>query len=266
MKEGYPKAMASRNVYKPGFMISKNRLAKAEKIEQVLKEAHEVMQKLPYRQTLLDIGTGNGAIAGYLSESYDVTSLDITDQRTVHEGYRFIQIESERLPFSNNSFDLVVSNHVIEHVPDAGLHLSEIFRVLKPGGLVYLATPNRLWPYEVHNKTYFLHYLPPGTFNSILKRLGKYHEDVFLLSWKELQKMASGLFRIETVSDKICRNPKKYKMKCRPLIAKLLSMIPLQVYKLLTFMHPTLIVVLQKNELKNHTSLKIASRAKYIND
>jgi 2-polyprenyl-3-methyl-5-hydroxy-6-metoxy-1,4-benzoquinol methylase len=63
------------------------------------------------------------------------------------------------LPFPDEYFDVVVSNHVIEHVSDQQLHLSEIARVLKPNGVVYLATPNRLWPWEVHYRVLVLHYL-----------------------------------------------------------------------------------------------------------
>ncbi len=48
------------------------------------------------------------------------------------------------LPYASGRFDLVVSMDVIEHVPEPGLlpWLSEVFRVLKPGGLAFLTTPN----------------------------------------------------------------------------------------------------------------------------
>lgn len=232
--------------YKPGFIANKGREAKAKKIKLILDEAKGQTPITTSGQRLLDVGTGNGEIASYLSEIYDVMSVDVLDQRLQKEEYKFIQTKSEKLPFSNNSFDFVVSNHVIEHVPDANLHLTEIFRILKPGGLVYLATPNRFWPYEVHNKVYMLHYLPWRTFNLILKKIGWHHENIHLLSWTDLKQRTSWLFEVKTVSDKICQKPLKYHMKCRPIIAGLLSMIPLKIYTLLTFIHPTLIVVLQK--------------------
>jgi SAM-dependent methyltransferase len=50
------------------------------------------------------------------------------------------------LPFPARSFDVVLSNHVIEHVLNQRLHLGEIRRVLADRGVCYLATPNRSSP------------------------------------------------------------------------------------------------------------------------
>lgn len=50
--------------------------------------------------------------------------------------------EIDSLPFESSSLDLVVSLSVIEHLLDPGLLLSEILRVLKPGGAVWIETPN----------------------------------------------------------------------------------------------------------------------------
>ncbi len=47
-----------------------------------------------------------------------------------------------KLPYGDAAFDLVVSMDVIEHVPDATRWAAEALRVLKPGGLLYLTTPN----------------------------------------------------------------------------------------------------------------------------
>jgi SAM-dependent methyltransferase len=228
-----------------GFMANHNRRSKADKIIQVLAEVCE-QRKTAAQSLLLDIGTGNGEIAHYLGERYDVVSLDITDQRTVHDEFAFVVSGDEGLPFSDRSFDLVVSNHVIEHMADANRHLSEIRRVLKFDGLAYLATPNRLWPWEVHNRIPFLHYLPATIFNSLLKSFGRYHEDIFPLTWWAIRRKAKRFFVVHIVSDRICKWPLKYSMQCHPFIAKILSCIPLCVYRICTFIHPTLVVVLKK--------------------
>ncbi|MGD7033816.1 MULTISPECIES: class I SAM-dependent methyltransferase [Methylotuvimicrobium] len=114
----------------------------------------------PFLISKLGIAAGNGSIAFYLAQYFDVTSVDFVDQRSESEGYSFCPLDGERLPFDAQSFDIVISNHVIEHVADADVHLAEIGRVLKPDGLVYLATPNRLWPWEVHYRVLLLQYLP----------------------------------------------------------------------------------------------------------
>ncbi len=64
-----------------------------------------------------------------------------------------------RLPFSSNSFDMVISRSVIEHLEDPAAVFSEFWRVLRPGGKVVVITPNKydyvsviaaLTPYRVH--------------------------------------------------------------------------------------------------------------------
>jgi len=56
----------------------------------------------------------------------------------------------EALPFKSNSFDLVLSHEVLEHVADDRLAMEEIIRSLKPGGRLLLFCPNRGYPFETH--------------------------------------------------------------------------------------------------------------------
>jgi SAM-dependent methyltransferase len=51
------------------------------------------------------------------------------------------KVDILKTPFDGDSFDLVIANHVMEHVEDDGLALSEVRRVLKPGGYAILQTP-----------------------------------------------------------------------------------------------------------------------------
>lgn len=67
------------------------------------------------------------------------------------------------IPFPNDTFDLVINNQVMEHVEDIDLALSEIQRVLKPGGVVLSLFPDRgVWR-EGHCGIPFLHRFPKGT-------------------------------------------------------------------------------------------------------
>jgi len=54
--------------------------------------------------------------------------------------FSFEQIDIQRIPYGGNSFDMVIANHVLHHVPDKAAALAEIRRVLRPGGRLYATT------------------------------------------------------------------------------------------------------------------------------
>ena len=148
---------------------------KAEKIARLLELAS---RKHPIR--LLEIGTGSGGIAHWFAHHpqlrCEVVAVDVCDNRQLHEGYAFQQVEGVDLPFEEASFDVVISNHVIEHVGDAqaqARHLSEIRRVMKPDGVGYLAVPNRWMLTEPHYRLKFLSWWPHGWRTPYLKLMGK---------------------------------------------------------------------------------------------
>jgi SAM-dependent methyltransferase len=56
----------------------------------------------------------------------------------------------QSLPFPDGAFDLAIVNEVLEHVPDDSQGLREVHRVLAPGGMLVVFSPNRLYPFETH--------------------------------------------------------------------------------------------------------------------
>lgn len=139
-----------------------SRAVKARKIERLLK-----LEPVGRPINMLEVGTGSGGIAHYFGThrtlNFHVQAVDVTDTRQIREGYRFTQVSDVLLPFPDAHFDVVISNHVIEHVGDSGAqrrHLAELRRVLKPDGLVYLAVPNRWQVVEPHYRLAFLSWLP----------------------------------------------------------------------------------------------------------
>ena len=56
----------------------------------------------------------------------------------------YVQADAQNLPFDEGSFDIVISCETIEHVPDHRAAVREMYRVCKPGGTLYLTTPNYL--------------------------------------------------------------------------------------------------------------------------
>lgn len=72
---------------------------------------------------------------------------------------RIIKCFAENLPFENNMFDFVYCFTVLEHVKDVKKSLSEMYRVVKKNGIVFIETPDFRIPYEPHYKIVFPYYL-----------------------------------------------------------------------------------------------------------
>lgn len=223
-----------------GFSAIGGRKAKAEKIAAILAAAGRPLNPT---DDVLDLGCGSGEIAEHLSASCRIVCADARDQRTQGLALPF-HLASEMLPFADASFDVVISNHVIEHTADQTLHIIEISRVLKPGGVAYLATPNRLWPWEVHARLPLLHYLPWRLFSRIGIMLGRLHEPVRLLSLHQLHRSTRGQFRAETWHDKILHESQRFALRFPPWLHSLFKSIPTPILGFTSALQPTLIVLL----------------------
>lgn len=171
-----------------------SRIPKAKKIELLL-DLQKVNLNRPIR--LLEIGCGSGGIANYFATAphlqCQVTAVDVLDNRQVTESYEFIQTQGVDLPFEDQQFDAVITNHVIEHVGNTQAqirHLEEIQRVLQPDGVGYLAVPNRWMLTEPHYRLKFLSWWPRTWRSRYLKimRKGNYY-DCEPLEMRELESL-----------------------------------------------------------------------------
>ncbi|TAN08383.1 MAG: SAM-dependent methyltransferase [Rhodanobacteraceae bacterium] len=168
---------------------------KAMKIERLLDLAQR-----PQPLRMLEVGTGAGGIAHYFGTHpalrCDVTAVDVCDNRLVRDGFTYQQVQGVELPFADASFDVVITNHVIEHVGDAAaqhMHLTEIHRVMKPDGVGYLAVPNRWMLTEPHFQLKFLSWWPHAWRTPYLRlmRKGTFY-DCEPLQMKQLERMLTG--------------------------------------------------------------------------
>jgi SAM-dependent methyltransferase len=102
---------------------------------------------------VLDIGSGAGTdslvAAQMVGQNGHVTGIDMTPEMLAkarnaaaelgQQNVEFVAAEAERLPFDEASFDVVISNGVIDLIPDKDAVFSEIFRVLRPEGRIQIA-------------------------------------------------------------------------------------------------------------------------------
>ena len=106
------------------------------------------------RGIFLENGCGVGMYVKRLaSHAGRVVGLDIDLERArqAHEHSPYIvNAAGEGLPFPGDSFDVILSHEVLEHVQDDRLAVEEMLRVLRPGGRILLFAPNRGYPFETH--------------------------------------------------------------------------------------------------------------------
>ncbi len=95
---------------------------------------------------LLDIGHGKGShLFGFLRRGFEVSGLDkrIYFQQDVENiELKQCDIEKENFPFPKSCFDIAFSKSVLEHIANSDHFLAEIYRILKPGGIAIVMTPD----------------------------------------------------------------------------------------------------------------------------
>lgn len=96
--------------------------------------------------SLLDVGCGGGAFLRVAkSAGWRVTGVDPDPKAVMNcraQGFEVLQGGLDQFASGESFFDVITLNHVIEHVPDPVAALQACHRLLKPGGQLWLATPN----------------------------------------------------------------------------------------------------------------------------
>ncbi len=134
----------------------------------------------------LDLGSSTGYISDELRRAgAAVIGADIdapglaSAQRRFPAGIGWLLADGSALPLPSASIDVIVFNQIYEHVVDPDAVLSEIRRVLRPGGAAYLGLGNRLTVMEPHVSLPFASWLPPSLADRYVRLAGRgdrYHE------------------------------------------------------------------------------------------
>ncbi|MFA5147178.1 MAG: methyltransferase domain-containing protein [Candidatus Omnitrophota bacterium] len=125
---------------------------------------------------ILEIGSGPGAHSAlFKKRGANVTAIDITEERVLSTGKKLALVkegtgfsvlaDAENLPFRDDSFDIVYSNGVLHHSEDTAGCVSEVYRVLKPGGKAVIML------YCRDSLLYWMNLLPKTLINGSIFRM-----------------------------------------------------------------------------------------------
>lgn len=153
--------------------------------------------------SVLDYGCGAGEIVKQLRQSgIDAFGCDIfyeggdsskkVDPLLFGNSIRRMDKQTCAIPFNSASFDYIINNQVMEHVVSLDSVLTEIHRVLKPGGVVLSLFPDKYVWREGHCGIPFLHWFPKGSrprvyYAALLRMfgLGKFKDNRSVMRWSQ---------------------------------------------------------------------------------
>jgi ubiquinone/menaquinone biosynthesis C-methylase UbiE len=161
---------------------------------------------------VLEIGSGYGMLSAIANKEFNYDFYGIEPTKVEAEG-RFEQSQilfnenniektkitagfGESLPFDDESFNVVFSFQVLEHVQDPYKVLSESWRVLKKGGQLYINAPNYNFFFEGHYHVLWLPNMPKWLAKIYLKILGKNTEYLNHLNFLTERKLKKWLLEI----------------------------------------------------------------------
>jgi SAM-dependent methyltransferase len=162
--------------------------------------------------TVLDIGVdelpfgeGDGCTTlNFFEEHYPwperITALGLYEGAGFRARYphiRYVQGDACALPFDDGEFDVVFSNAVVEHVGERDRQKLLVSEALRVGRRVFITTPNRWFPIEVHTRLPLVHWLPDRVSHPVYDAVGKQSaKQLRILSKRELESLFPGRVRI----------------------------------------------------------------------
>jgi len=248
-----PKYQHDLSLKSPILLDKQYKQAKIDKMLSILGDTGYASED-GIKELAIDIGCSGGlfvyALAPYYKQVFgldiDTSALKYAKDTRSKKNVQYLQADSQKLPFPDQSVDLILCNHVYEHVPDATVLFSEIYRVMKSDGICYLGAASRLTPIEPHYHLAFLSWLPKPLAHLYMRmaRKGDYYYENLRTFWgiKALIKR----FEVDDFTLAIIQDPDKY--KARDLIPKnsFLDRLPVFVWKIFYWVLPSYIFILRK--------------------
>jgi SAM-dependent methyltransferase len=177
------------------------------KLQLLLDELHPTAETSVLDIGVDELGFGEGdgcATMNYFEEHYPwpdrITALGLHDGtgfRARYPGIAYVQGDACALPFADGEFDIVFSNAVIEHVGGRDRQRQFVSEAIRVGRRVFITTPNRRFPMEVHTRLPLVHWLPDALSHPVYRATGKAHAtELELLTRRTLASLFPGRVRI----------------------------------------------------------------------
>ena len=234
----------------PSLYDSDVRRVKSRKILRVIQD---FSKKNTGDSRCLEVGCSTGVNTIFLSDHMlECIGVDIDAPALKHARLHspsntgFVEGDAMNLPFGEGVFDIVICNHVYEHLPDSKLLMDEIFRCLKPGGFCYFGAGNKYAVMEGHYKLPFLSWLPRSlshVYLMVTKKGSRYYEKH--LSYFALKRLVRN-FSVTDYTIRIIREPDRFgagdMIKSNSAVTK----IPVGLLRASLPLIPTFIFILEK--------------------
>lgn len=125
----------------------------------ILKKMVELLPEEKKKYLILDLGAGTGVVSKYILHNYkcpvEITAVDCCSlmlEEIREPQIQTIEANIEKMPFSDNLFDIVISRQCLHYVDNLDLAMSEVRRILKNSGIFILA---QIVPYDIATATYW---------------------------------------------------------------------------------------------------------------
>lgn len=253
MKRDYQYGFSRR--WEQASFNSEGRIRKARTILAILRA--EVGPDL-FKKRVVDIGASTGFIASFLADYVkSCVAIDIDEDAIAHAKGSFTQPNLEfkvgdamQTGFEDGSVDIVLCNHIYEHVPDDRKLLAEIGRILVDDGFCYFTAGNRLQIMEPHYRLPFLSIIPVRWAHYYLRATGNgshYYERH--RSYWGLRNLVKA-FDVVDYTKRVITRPGDYEAQYMIPQGSVKQRVAILISKCLYFLIPTYIWVLKKSSRK----------------
>lgn len=208
-------------------------------------------------RTILDIGCAAGlssrwyarAVESVVGMDIDLPAVSFAKESNSDDNLSFVVMDSQRLGYPESCFDIVICNHIYEHVPDPHILMSEIHRVLKPDGVCFFSAGNRLSLIEPHYHLPLLSVVPKPMAHLYLRLIGRgsHYYETHLTYWG-LRKLVSP-FELIDYTLRVVRHPEKFNADDVILPGSFQQQVYLGLLKIVYWACPTYIWLLRKSSV-----------------